>query len=143
MNNFNARERFPESEYTDILDQVEKIKINGPATIVFWKDRTKTVAKTQTAGSYADPVIGFLMCIFKKYMSGKDYTRLCDQMTDIYQIRDMRIRDMLFDEVHRQTRLNEITNEVLKIDETLNPLEDRRNELLEEYAKVMGFLSFE
>lgn len=143
MNNFNARERFPESEYTDILDQVEKIKINGPATIVFWKDHTKTVAKTQTAGSYADPVIGFLMCIFKKYMSGKDYTRLCDQMTDIYQIRDMRIREILFDEVHRQTRLNEIINEVLKIDETLNPLEDRRNELLEEYAKVIGFLSFE
>ena len=50
---------------------------------------------------------------------------------------------MLFDEVHRQTRLNEITNEVLKIDETLNPLEDRRNELLEEYAKVMRFLPSE
>lgn len=143
MNNFNARERFPESEYIDILDQVEKIKINGPATIVFWKDRTKTVAKTQTAGSYADPVIGFLMCIFKKYMSGKDYTRLCDQMTDIYRIRDMGIRDMLFDEAHRQVRLNEIANEVLKIDETLNPLKDRRNELLEEYAKEIGFLPSE
>lgn len=143
MNNFNARERFPELEYTDILDQVEKIEIDGSATIVLWKDHTKTVTKTQTAGSYPDPIIGFLMCIFKKYMSGKDYARLCEQMTDIYQIRDMGIRAMIYDEVNRQTRLNEITNEVLKIDETLKPLEDRRNELLEEYAKEIGFLPFE
>lgn len=44
---------------------IEKVVYNYPATVVFWKDHTKTVVKCQGEDSY-DPQKGFMLCILKK-----------------------------------------------------------------------------
>ena len=43
---------------------------NDPATIVLWEDKTKTVVKCQPGDEY-DPLIGFLLCVCKKFCGNK------------------------------------------------------------------------
>lgn len=45
--------------------EIEKVIFNKPATIVLWKDGTKTVVKCSEYDLY-DPQTGLLMCIAKK-----------------------------------------------------------------------------
>ena len=45
--------------------EIEKVIFNEPATIVFWKDGTKTVVKVQEGESF-DPEKGLAMAFFKK-----------------------------------------------------------------------------
>lgn len=44
---------------------VERIKFHGPATIIFWKDGTKTVVKCQEGDEYNSEK-GVLFCVLKK-----------------------------------------------------------------------------
>ena len=63
------------NSYADIIDaiygrrtsfpDIEKVIFNGPATIVMWSDKTKTVVKCQPGDDYS-PQTGLLMCVFKK-----------------------------------------------------------------------------
>lgn len=43
---------------------------NDPATIVLWEDETKTVVKCQPGDEY-DRLIGFLLCVCKKFCGNK------------------------------------------------------------------------
>lgn len=45
--------------------EIEKVIFNDPATIVFWKDGTKTVVKAQNGEAF-DPEKGLAMAFFKK-----------------------------------------------------------------------------
>ena len=65
----------------DAIDMIDKVIYHDPATIIFWKDRGKTVVKCQKDSEY-DEVVGFLMCILKRILSGKQYTKLCDAMVE-------------------------------------------------------------
>ena len=47
------------------LPEIKNVKFNGPATIVFWADGTKTVVKCQNGDDYSEEV-GLAMCIVKK-----------------------------------------------------------------------------
>ena len=47
------------------LPEIKNVKFNGPATIVFWADGTKTVVKCQDGDDYSEEV-GLAMCIAKK-----------------------------------------------------------------------------
>lgn len=59
-------------EYNGIsLPEIEDVIFNDPATIIFWKDGTKTVVKTQNGEAY-DPEKGMAMAISKKVL-GNDY----------------------------------------------------------------------
>lgn len=49
---------------------IEKVIFNDPATIVIWKDKTKTVVKCQEGDTYS-PELGLAMCISKKYLGNK------------------------------------------------------------------------
>jgi len=49
--------------------QVEKVIFNNPATIVIWKDKTKTVVKVH--GEAYDREKGLAMCIAKKVLGEK------------------------------------------------------------------------
>jgi len=49
---------------------IEKVIFNNPATIVIWKDKTKTVVKCQEGDTYS-PELGLAMCISKKYLGNK------------------------------------------------------------------------
>lgn len=52
--------------FVDPRPKVEKVIYNDPATIVIWRDGTKTVVKCQPGDTY-DEEKGLLMCICKKY----------------------------------------------------------------------------
>ena len=51
-------------------NQIEKVIFNDPATIVFWKDRSKTVTKCGEMDIY-DPEKGLAMCFAKKLLGDK------------------------------------------------------------------------
>ena len=50
---------------TNYLPEIKNVKFDGPATIVFWADGTKTVVKCQGGDDYSEEV-GLAMCIVKK-----------------------------------------------------------------------------
>lgn len=50
--------------------EIEKVVFNDPATIVIWKDNTKTVVKCQEGDEF-DPEKGLAMAISKKALGNK------------------------------------------------------------------------
>ena len=53
-------------------NQIKDVIFNDPATIVFWKDGTKTVVKCQKdKGDTYNPELGLAMCIIKKMCDNK------------------------------------------------------------------------
>lgn len=52
------------------LPEIENVIFSGPATIVMWKDGTKTVVKCQEDDEYSMEV-GLTMCIAKKALGNK------------------------------------------------------------------------
>lgn len=53
------------------IPEVREIRYNGPATIVFWEDNTKTVVKVQHGEEYYDPDKAFAMAVCKKLFGNK------------------------------------------------------------------------
>lgn len=51
-------------------DLIKDVIFNNPATIVLWKDGTKTVVKCQEGDTYSKE-LGLAMCISKKYLGNK------------------------------------------------------------------------
>lgn len=49
---------------------IERVIFNDPATIVIWKDKTKTVVKCQSGDAY-DKEKGLALCIAKKLLGNK------------------------------------------------------------------------
>lgn len=49
---------------------IKKVIFNGPATIVFWGDGTKTVVKCQEGDTF-DKELGLAMAICKKHFGNK------------------------------------------------------------------------
>ena len=52
------------------IPEVKKVIFNDPATIVYWKDETKTVVKCQKGDDF-DPEKGFAMAFLKKCWGNK------------------------------------------------------------------------
>ena len=48
-------------------DPIKKVIFNDPATIVFWKDGTKTIVKRQE-GTEFDPEKGLAMAVCRHYL---------------------------------------------------------------------------
>ena len=59
---------------------IERVIFNPPATIVFWKDGTKTVAKAENEPFDAEK--GFAMAVAKKFLTSKDYHRIMASAKD-------------------------------------------------------------
>ena len=53
------------------IPEVKEIRYNGPATIVFWEDNTKTVVKVQPGEICYDPDKAFAMAVCKKLFGNK------------------------------------------------------------------------
>lgn len=64
---FMAGNRRKQKQY---LPEIEKVIFNNPATIVFWKDKTKTVVKCQDEDTF-DAMTGLAMCISKKALGNR------------------------------------------------------------------------
>lgn len=59
----------PKGTITPAQPKIEKVIFNGPATIVFWDDKTKTIVKSNV-DTY-DPEKGLVMAIAKKFLGNK------------------------------------------------------------------------
>ena len=62
--------KFDKDYIIDRKEDIEKVIFNDPATIVFWKDGTKTVVKCQDGDVY-DKEKGLAMCVAKKFFGNK------------------------------------------------------------------------
>lgn len=62
--------KFDKDYIIDRKEDIEKVIFNNPATIVYWKDGTKTVVKCQDGDVY-DKEKGLAMCIAKKFFGNK------------------------------------------------------------------------
>jgi hypothetical protein len=63
---------FNASLIVDLSDSIEDVIHNDPATIIFWKDGTKTVVKCQENDEYS-PTVGFAMAVCKKVFGNKGH----------------------------------------------------------------------
>lgn len=52
--------------------QIKDVIFNAPATIIFWEDGTKTVAKCKEGEIYS-PEVGIMVCYFKRTMNYVSY----------------------------------------------------------------------
>lgn len=97
---------------------IEKVIFNDPATIVLWKDGTKTVVKVQE-GDIFDPEKGLAMAIAKKVYGNKGkYCDVIKKWTEKYEAESPypvidASRFLNVDEMHKQ--LTEFTNKLIKI----------------------------
>ena len=57
-------------QYTPLCLEILRVVFNGPATIVFWSDKTKTVVKCGKRDKF-DPEKGLAMAIVKKMFGNK------------------------------------------------------------------------
>ena len=61
-------------------EMLKKVIFSPPATIVFWKDGTKTVVKAENEPFDAEK--GFAMAVAKKFLTSKDYHRIMASAKD-------------------------------------------------------------
>ena len=59
----------------NLEDEIEKVTFNDPATIVFWKDGTKTVSKCHKGDTY-NKETGLAMCIIRKLCNNRNYNKV-------------------------------------------------------------------
>lgn len=69
---------------------IDRVIFNDPATIVFWKDGTKTVVKCHPEDTF-DEEIGFMCCYLKRILSSKEYTKFCGYLNDIWEQKNNRL----------------------------------------------------
>lgn len=58
--------------------EIDHVVFNDPATIVFWKDGTKTVTKCH-AGDTFNKETGLAMCIIRKLTKNKHYNNVFEK----------------------------------------------------------------
>lgn len=59
-------------------EEIDHVVFNDPATIVFWKDGTKTVTKCH-AGDAFNKETGLAMCIIRKLTKNKHYNNVFEK----------------------------------------------------------------
>ncbi len=79
VNEFKRIMKIPENESF----KYKKIIFSGPATIILWKDGTKTVVKC-SPGRFCDPYSGVAIAFMKKALGNKSGHRNKKIMNDIY-----------------------------------------------------------
>lgn len=85
---------------------IDRVLFNDPATIVFWKDKTKTVVKCHPEDTF-DEEIGFMCCYLKRILSSKEYTKFCEYLNDIWELKN----DRLYKEALERKRAEEKKHE--------------------------------
>lgn len=68
--------------------EIKKVIFNGPATVVYWGDGTKTVVKCSKDDEF-DPEKGLAMAIAKKFFGNENgYSKNIKKWVDIYEDKD-------------------------------------------------------
>ena len=74
--NFEVHNSYLTNNNFNIFNQIKDVIFNNPATIIKWKDGTKTVVKCADGDVY-NKETGFALCIIKKmYGNDNSYQRL-------------------------------------------------------------------
>lgn len=91
--------------------EVKDILVNGPATIVFWTDGTKTVVKCGPNDSY-DAEKAVAMCFMKKALGSKSMTKIFDLAEDKVAEYDNQFKRLEFTDLNTyfKNALNTIFN---------------------------------
>lgn len=80
-NRFNYEQKNPYSKYNQFkseflaipeLPEIDKVIFHAPATVIIFKDRTKSVVKCSEHDEY-DPEKGFAMALLKHILGKKKY----------------------------------------------------------------------
>ena len=58
--------------------EIDKIIINGPATIILWKDKTKTIAKAM-GGDEMNPSAGIGIAMAKKMVGNAEFRKILEK----------------------------------------------------------------
>lgn len=66
------------SQNIDLEKEIKNVVFNDPATIVFWKDGTKTVTKCH-AGDTFNKETGLAMCIIRKLCNNKHFNNVFEK----------------------------------------------------------------
>lgn len=85
--------------------EIKKVIFNDPATIVLWKDGTKTVVKCCEFDSY-DPYVGVSMAICKKLL-GNDYKKIFKKAMSFCENEDEYTPDFTHEWAKSLTRIRE------------------------------------
>lgn len=88
------------------------VKFNGPATIVFWSDGTKTVAKCDSEDQY-NKVTGLSLAINKKFMTNAGLRDVLDAF--VYDTLVYEQVEQIYDMINNDS-LDEKTAEEFKVD---------------------------
>ena len=92
--------------------EIEKVIFNDPATIILWKDGTKTIVKCCEYDEY-DPYVGVSMAINKKLL-GDDYKRIFKKALSFYEEPE----EEEWDETYEwNTETESVNNLKIKLDE--------------------------
>ena len=94
----------------------ERVIYNDPATIVFWKDGTKTVVKCMEGDTY-NPEVGLAMCVCKKLYGSKyhKFFRYYAPKEPVAEKTEEK-KEASLDEIY--DKIAEMTKEVLKTDKS-------------------------
>jgi hypothetical protein len=66
------------SNSVNLEKEIDKVVFNNPATIVFWKDGTKTVAKAHNGDTF-NKETGLAMCIVRKLTNNRNYNKVFEK----------------------------------------------------------------
>ena len=131
------------NDFARFPNEVKDIKFSGPATIVFWKDGTKTVVKCQE-GEHYDPKDGIEYALFKKIAGGTSnqaskMAKMYDEWLEKWIPEDLKEDTKPGDNIDYESEIyitEEMKKRLIGIGEGLNGLTDRLhsvNEKLREY----------
>ena len=87
LNNLISKKTSKEAYNKRIFSEIKDIIINDPATIILWKDGTKTVVKCQNEDTF-DPGTGIAMAILKKlYGNSGFYKDIFEPAIEKYELK--------------------------------------------------------
>lgn len=115
----------------NVVATIDHVVFNGPATIIFWQDGSKTVLKCHEGDEYS-AVTGFALCMLKGILGNQGYHDLCEHwLDDVYAVDEERkkISNKIIEDTKPKTefahknRLDILEEKVDKLSEMLDPEE--------------------
>ena len=105
------------------VENIDHVVFNGPAVIVFWKNKTKTVVKCADDDNYS-AIAGFALCLLKAMLGNQGYHELCEHWLDGVYEADVTMRNARNSVVD-----DEVTKPVLETKSRLDILEEKIDQL--------------
>ena len=71
-------EDYETKKYINLLPGIKKVIYNKPATIILWKDNTKTISICDKEDNY-DELTGFSICVVKKFIGNSKFREIIEK----------------------------------------------------------------